>query len=232
MGKRKKGGTKNLNSLLKMWKKILQNYKNNQSIYLSKFKFKPKAKILLSNDMIYFDDEKKGFSGLKEYELIFINNKPIYIFDNHNYALFPFLEISEIYEKKFEIVHIDAHRDNALFQDIELPQKINWKNLNWCLEKTRVSDYLDLATKTNLIGKIYNITQSWEFENFQLPKNVFILNLDIDIFGKDGEMVENNLKEQVIKKAWQNATAICIATSPGFIEQGKAKKMIFELLKL
>gem|GEM_PF-6102021 len=69
------------------------------------------------------------------------------------------------------------------------------------MKKSRISDYLDLAVKANLIGKIYNITQSWEFENFEIGNNDFILNLDIDIFGDDGGMVEDSLKKEVIKKA-------------------------------
>jgi hypothetical protein len=77
------------------------------------------------------------------------------------------------------------------------------------LENSRVSDYLDLAKKTNLIGKIFNITQEKEFEDFLqdfskgkiLQKNNFILNLDIDIFGPEGEYVDLELKIKTIAKA-------------------------------
>ncbi len=198
---------------------------------MKNFIFKTKAEIVLSNEPAFFDDDGTPFCGLKEFEII-KNSKfsaPIYIFDNHNFALLPFFETTKKYNKQFEIVHIDAHRDNAIFQH-SYPKQITKNNLNWCLEKTRISDYLDLATKTNLIGKIHNITQSWEFENFKLPQNDFILNLDIDIFGPDGEMVETELKTKVIKKAMQKAKTICIATSPGFIDQNIAKEKILELL--
>jgi arginase family enzyme len=36
--------------------------------------------------------------------------------DNHNKALYPFLEISKALGQKINIVHIDAHRDNGVFQ--------------------------------------------------------------------------------------------------------------------
>jgi len=191
---------------------------------------KPKPEIIFSDKVVFVDDyDGQKYTGLQEFEKIKWNDKWIYIFDNHNFALHPFLEISEKSQKKFEIVHIDAHRDNAIFQH-KYPKKINRENLNWCLNHTRVSDYLDLASKTNLIGKTHNITQSWEFENFKLPKNDFILNLDIDIFGPDGDMVEENLKIKVIKKAMQKASGICIATSPGFIDQKLAKEKILSLI--
>ena len=208
---------------------FLKNYKDNISIYVSKFKLKEKVEIILSKNVSYLDDEKKPFTGLKEFEVSFIKNKPIYIFDNHNFASFSFLESKEFFGKKLDVVHIDAHRDNAIFQ-YPVPKNLNWKNLNEYLKKSRISDYLDLAVKANLIGKIYNITQSWEFENFEIGNNDFILNLDIDIFGDDGGMVEDSLKKEVIKKAWNKAKVICIATSPGFINQEKAKKEILNLI--
>jgi hypothetical protein len=94
---------------------------------MKKFVKKKRAEIILSDKPAYFDDEKVPYNGLSEFEII-LENKfkiPIYIFDNHNFALYPFLEISEKFNDKnvkhshvsqFEIVHIDAHRDNAIFQ--------------------------------------------------------------------------------------------------------------------
>ena len=179
--------------------------------------------------------------------------KPVYLVDNHNKAIFVFFEVIDIFEKlennfgkkeKINIVHIDAHRDDAIFKE-KYPEKIDKENINSMIEKTKVSDYLDLATKTGLIGKVLNITQSYEFEefcendNFIIKsqkktkkktiialKNPYILNLDIDIFGFEGEMVDVELKIKTIKKAWDNAMAVVVATSPGYIKQEKAQKII------
>ncbi len=97
-------------------------------------------------------------------------------------------------------MHIDAHRDDAIFQ-YEYPEKIDEKNIQEIFEKSRISDYLDLMQKTKMIGEISNITQSAEFENFVFPKREFIFNLDIDIFGDDGEVVDLELKIQRIVQA-------------------------------
>jgi hypothetical protein len=226
------------------------------------------------------DKKEKGFWGLKNQQLFFHKGKPIYLIDNHNKALFPFLEVSKVfkvnseqsagregalgckvnsdqsagregeflrskkrgcsgvegvteYNKKFDIVHIDAHPDDANFSK-DLPSKISYKNINWCLENSRVSDYLDLAQKTSLVGKVLNITQVKEFEDFCstkiLPKN-FILNLDIDIFGPEGDYIDLELKIESIAKAWEGSTAVVLATSPGYIDQDEAKKIIEIFLK-
>jgi arginase family enzyme len=70
-----------------------------------------------------------GYLGLKKQQLFFHKNKPVYLIDNHNKALFSFLEISNTYKKKFNIIHIDAHRDDAEFQK-KIPDEINFKNIN------------------------------------------------------------------------------------------------------
>lgn len=91
-----------------------------------------------------------------------------------------------------------------------------------------------MAQKTNLVGKIFNITQAREFEWFISEKKISknsILNLDIDIFGLEGDYVDSELKIEAITKAWKNAKAVVIATSPGYIDQETAKKIIQIFIK-
>ncbi|EFK97330.1 hypothetical protein LDC_0630, partial [sediment metagenome] len=116
-----------------------------------------------------------------------------YVFDNHNKAIFAVWEQNKKCNRVFDILHIDAHRDDAIF-GYEYPKIIDKNNIQENFEKSRISDYLDLMTKTSMIGDIKNITQSYEFENMEFPKKEFILNLDIDIFGDDGEVVDLELK--------------------------------------
>lgn len=83
-----------------------------------------------------------------------------------------------------------------------------------------------MAEKAGLVGDIDNITQSNEFKNFRVPKEKYILNLDIDIFGPEGEAVDLELKVQTIMEAWGGAVAVVIATSPGYISGSDAKDLV------
>lgn len=186
--------------------------------------------INLSKEIAYFDDEKKAYTGLLETQKFEIDDKAIYVFDNHNKAIFSVLEQNEKWNRIFDILHIDAHRDDAIFQE-EYPKKINHENIQEFFKQSRISDYLDLMTKTSMIGEIKNITQSNEFENMKFPKREFILNLDIDIFGDDGEVVDLELKIMRIVQSWKIAKVVMIATSPGFINQKNAKFIIESFLK-
>ena len=74
-------------------------------------------------------DDRSGegeqeFFGLKKQQVKFLHNKPVYLVDNHNKALYSFFEISKALGEKVGIVHIDAHRDDAIFQ-YAYPENIN-----------------------------------------------------------------------------------------------------------
>lgn len=210
-------------SQLQKWKieSLIEKYtKNNNGNF----------NIKLSQEVAYLDDKKKAYNGLLGTQKFKIGEKDIYVFDNHNNAIFSVLEQNDKYNRIFDIVHIDAHRDNATFQH-KYPKKINQENIQEIFEQSRISDYLNLMTKTKMIGKIKNITQSHEFKNMEFPKKEFILNLDIDIFGDDGQVVDLELKIMRIIQSWKISKAVMIATSPGFINQKNAKFLIETFLK-
>ena len=156
--------------------------------------------IKLSDKIAYVDDDGFGYEGLEKDYQFKIGGKNIYVFDNHHKAIFYLFKEFQKNKKVLDLLHIDAHRDDAIFR-YEYPEKITEKNIQKIYQEARVSDYLDLLQKTKLIGKIFNITQSGEFENMDIPESDFILNLDIDIFGPDGEVVDLELKIKRIIEA-------------------------------
>ena len=82
-----------------------------------------------------------------------------------------------------------------------------------------------------LVGTIFRVCHSDNFEFFLLPEKPYILSLDIDIFGPEGDFVDLKDKVRAIALAWSGAEAVCIATSPGFIDQEYAKKIISIMTK-
>jgi|AntAceMinimDraft_13_1070369.scaffolds.fasta_scaffold05885_2 hypothetical protein len=172
-----------------------------------------------------FEDDYGSYKGLKKLQLI-IKDKPIYLFDNHNEMIYPLVEIYESVPKSsLSVVHIDAHPDDALFhgEKPKLLTSIGTKNL---ISRTRISDFFDALSETKIINNIYRVTHSDSFEFFLPPDEPYILSLDIDIFGPEGNFVELKDKVSAIKKAWNGAAVVCIATSPGFIDQDFAREII------
>lgn len=182
--------------------------------------------VLAPADSVAYVDDAGSYSGL--IQGVFVTNpKTLFVFDNHSKALFAFLLCKHVFNTALPVVHIDAHKDNAecLF---DVPSAITFKNITQTYNQSRIGDFLDVATKGALIGDITRITQSFEFESYTLPQDPYILSLDIDIFGPDGECVSDAIKRLVVTDAWRNAAVVTIATSPGFIDQSYAKTLIEE----
>ncbi|HIQ57153.1 TPA: hypothetical protein EYG84_00515 [Candidatus Gracilibacteria bacterium] len=230
--------------LEEVWKKYFINNK--------KFDFTPSEK------PVFYDDNANDtpYFGLKyDAQIIEKNEKQIFLTDNHHKVL-SFLFQQFIYQKsEIIVVHIDAHRDDAIFQNYEKCSKEieeikNFvKNIerrdercvreekNEYIEKMknyiriiqnncRVSDYLDIALHLGFVKEVICITQHAEFEAFEITHKNFILNLDIDIYGEEGSAVSLELKTRVIAKTWEQANSVCIATSPAFIDDDCAQKCI------
>lgn len=172
-----------------------------------------------------FTDVYGEYRGLKKYQVIMRDDKWIYLFDNHNEIIYPIVEIFESKGKKYDVVHIDAHPDNAIFA-AEKPQYLDIKTIGDFISKTRISDFFDAISEANVIGDIFRVTHSDSLEFFLPPEKPYILSLDIDIFGPEGDFAELKDKVRAIALAWGGADFVCIAMSPGFIDQEYAKEII------
>jgi hypothetical protein len=207
---------------------IRQNYDSGGcNKWYNKFYSQNEFTLQLGKTAVFTDEKNVDHTGLANQQLVFdSNNRPIYLVDNHHEALFAFVEIFKETRNPLNIVHIDAHPDDAkiAFQ----ASSLTLKNTPQIIKQCRVSDYLDCGEKGGIIKNVISVTQSSEFERFELPKNPYVLNLDLDIYGPEGTAVSAELKTKVIAKAFNNANAVIMATSPGFMEQSDA----FELVKI
>lgn len=173
----------------------------------------------LSEDPV-FQDDYGAYPGLAQHQLLNVNGKPVYVFDNHNLALVALHELKESSRHIHPIVHIDAHRDDQVFKgNIDM-------GLVEVVEQSRISDFIDVAEKAGLVSKTMRAVSSDEFNNFTPPVEPYILTVDIDIFGPEGAHIDLETKVRVIAETWSGASAIICATSPGFIEQEFALDII------
>lgn len=219
---------------------VLKNYKNGISKYYSRFHYVNVFDFETSQGVV-FSDEYGEYYGLQKFQVITKDKKYIYLFDNHNEMLYPILEIALGNKKNrsLNIVHIDAHPDDAKFQT-KKELILNLENISDYIEKTRISDFFDAINNSffvdngeqkKLLGDIFRITHSNDFEFFLPPKEPYVLSLDIDIFGPEGDFTSLENKVRAIALAWSQADAVCIATSPGFIDQEFAQKIIEIFIK-
>lgn len=172
-----------------------------------------------------FSDEYGEYLGLKNFQVMKKDDKYWYLFDNHNEIIYPFVELCEATKKPLTIVHIDAHRDDAEFEG-EKVKEISLSSASEYINKTRISDFFDALSETQIIEEIIRITDSDSFLSYTNPNKPYIISLDIDIFGDEGAFIDLETKVKVIAEACSEAQAVCIATSPGFINQEFAHEII------
>lgn len=184
----------------------------------------------LGSKVVFTDENGDAYTGLERFAVFpDWSQRPVYLYDNHYFALHAFAEISVLTGEKLSIVHIDAHRDDAPSPAKNI-EPITLATVMRTIEASRICDFYDVAERGGLVREIVRITQSWEFTAFEPPEAPFVLSLDLDIFGEEGSAVPLADKMRVIRAAWMQSVAVVLATSPGFIDQQKALTMAARLL--
>lgn len=167
-------------------------------------------------------------TGLENYLEFETWNTKFAIFDNHNVALY-FLGkyFFETWEK-LDLIHIDQHSD--LRKPDFIPEKLDTEEalIDYTLKWVNVWNYL-LPAQKFFINQIYQVRA--ESKLFELTKDFVkekILNIDLDFWAPEMGTTLESL--EYLKKLLPEAKVVLIATSPYFLEQRKAVKLMKTLL--
>lgn len=184
----------------------------------------------------WFDDKLSTNYGLENFYEINWNKKKIYLFDNHNHALFFWYLAKEkwlINNKNNILYHVDEHADSRdpdeKLEKIDLQSVFDYTNFS----KINVWNYIAPAEKQWLIKETIQIRNTQNLEDYlknveKNNKNI-ILNLDLDFFQPDLDFIDYELKKKVILDIANKASIITVSTSPFFIEQELAIKVFKDL---
>ena len=161
--------------------------------------------------------------------------KPIVIVDNHNHVFYFWHEAlaKGLIEKGATLVHIDQHKDMRKppvgVADLR-PLRGVFEYTNTILN---VGNYIIPAIEDGLVGKVISITSETDLaQKPQRPdKGSVIVNVDLDFWVPEMDYIDLQLKNQRTKEWMAVADLITIATSPFFIEQTLALKILRGLLK-
>ena len=186
-----------------------------------------------------FEDKLSTNYGLKNFYEIDWKWKPIYLFDNHNHALFFWYLFKEnwfIKQKWNTLYHVDEHADYrapwVTLKKTDLESIFNYTNFS----DINVWNYIIPAEEEGLIWKTIQIRNTKNLEDYldsQLLKEGIdegiILNLDLDFFQPDLDFIDYDLKKKVVLDIAKKASIITVSTSPFFINQELAIKVFKDL---
>lgn len=166
--------------------------------------------------------------GLKNF--LFLPDRKTFIFDNHNHAFFfwAYALKEKFIKSRLPLVHIDQHKDTR-----EPPRYINADSrlrelFEYTNQELNVGNFIKPALKMKMFSELIMV-DSKESLAQAFPKE-FILDLDMDIFSKDMQYIDYTFKFNTIRGLLKKAQMTTIATSPYFVEQREALKILRELL--
>ncbi len=185
--------------------------------------------------------EIEYFHGLKNFLWIEKSDfSPIFIFDNHNHApVFRYYCSKKSNKISPTLIHIDQHSD--CWDNKENLELWNYeynleKVFHFYNEKCNVGNFIPPSLKSWIISDQIQIRSIAALQNLEIEKNQnFILDIDLDfcldwIDRNKVNWESVNLLKKKFDEFWKNALCITIATSPYFLNQELAVKIVEELL--
>ncbi|MGL5507330.1 MAG: UPF0489 family protein, partial [Paraclostridium sp.] len=204
----------------------------NKSIYVPKLIEGTLDDVKIGDEVVFNEidfEEEINAIGLKNMVKYDFKGKDVYIFDNHNHAFYFWIKSLNkgMFNKGCKLVHIDQHKD------MREPENYNvdtnniedvFRYTNYTLNVgnfIKPALYHDIFSEAIIIDSTYGFDMNVEGE--------IVLDIDLDIFSKDMEYISYDLRVNKIKEYIERAKVITIASSPFFIEQDYAIKVLKEL---
>lgn len=206
--------------------------RTNKKIYVPKLIEGDLNDVKAGNEVVFseidFEDEINAI-GLKNMVKFNYKNKDIYIFDNHNHAFYFWIKSLNkgMFNKGCKLVHIDQHKDMREPENYE----VNIDNIDDVFRYTNyvlnVGNFIKPALYHNIFSDAIIIDSTYGF-GVEVEGEI-VLDIDLDIFSKDMDYMSYDLRVDKIREYIDRAKVITIASSPFFIDQDYAIKVLKEL---
>lgn len=162
-----------------------------------------------------------------------ILDKDVYLFDNHNHAFFFWCKALKEgrFTKGVKLVHIDQHKDTRTPPNYEVDIEDIEDVKRYTNEVLNVGSFIKPALHHGMFTSLDIIDSTYTLDQ-EIPKEEFVLDIDLDFFSRDMEYIDFDYKLSKVKEYIELADVITIATSPYFIEQDRAIDVLKKLFNI
>lgn len=208
------------------------NERKNKKIYVPKLIQGDLSDVKVGNEVVFSEiefEEEINAIGLKNMVKFNYRDKTVYIFDNHNHSFYFWIKSLKegLFNKGCKLVHIDQHKDMREPEnydvDVENIEDV-FRYTNYVLN---VGNFIKPALDHNIFSEAVIIDSTYGLE--MDVEGEIVLDIDLDIFSKDMEYMSYDLRVNKIREYIKKSSVITIASSPFFIEQDYAIKVLKEL---
>lgn len=182
---------------------------------------------IVFNEIDELDEIKaKGLRYMVEYN---IDKKDVHIFDNHNHAFYFWMKSLNLehFTKGCKLIHVDQHKDMREPENYDVDILSIDDIFRYTNNVLNVGNFIKPALEHNIFSEVVIIDSSYGF-NLDI-EGEFVLDIDLDIFSKDMDYISYDLRIKKIQELIKKARVITIASSPFFIDQEYAIKVLKEL---
>lgn len=157
---------------------------------------------------------------------------PTVVTDNHNHAFYFWWEARErgVLAPGAALIHVDQHRDTR-----EPERPYDGRTLEDAFAYTNfqlnVGNYVIPAQRSGVIGAMQMVTSGEALNDLSLAsRRNKILNLDLDFFAPEMSYVDFDRAARFIAAHLPTASLVTIATSPFFMDQAEAIRVLQRLV--
>jgi hypothetical protein len=156
---------------------------------------------------------------------------PLWIMDNHNYALYA--RYQHIHPSSPQLIHIDSHADmntplrSPSSDDIDHDK--SWRK--YVTHQTTIASFIQPAQQLWQISDIQQIRSHHALEHLSITKP-FILDIDLDFRMDNTQIPSHHLSQLRTILHHEYCHCITIATSPCFLDQQIALHMLIQIYEL
>ncbi len=166
--------------------------RSNKKIYVPELIDGNLEDVVVGDKVVFNEvDEDKEIKalGLKNMVKYSINDKVVYIFDNHNHAFY--FWIKSLKENKFtkgcKLVHVDQHKDTREPQNYDVDINSIDDVFRYTNEILNVGSFIKPALKYDIFSELIIIDSSYGFDID--IEGEYVLDIDLDIFSKDMDYI-------------------------------------------
>lgn len=190
----------------------------------------------LGEQVVFEDVDEHGVLqkclGLKNFIESRWKGVPVVVVDNHNHVFYFWYEALErgLLKPGATLIHVDQHKDMRPAPEPYVHRDLE-SAFHYTNEVVNVGNYIKPAMEEGLIGEVQLVTGGMALEDRSfVERGNKILNIDLDYFAPELEINFDKAKA-FLEAHLENATLVTIATSPFFIDQWLALKVLKSLTK-
>ncbi len=216
-------------------RKIIQG-KNPSLIIPSLKKIDSHKEIILGKHIVFEDLDQnhtlQSCTGLAH--LYQLEKQNIYIMDNHNHALYFWLEhINTQWNQnrnKREVIHIDAHADLGTNKNHLDTSKIGDKSYTWDFTnlQCQIGNFIPPFVEATWIQCQQVRSSSKLLSTTLVDSKQTILDIDLDFRALEKQIPREELSK--VRELITSASLVTIATSPFFLDQDRALHFLEQIL--